>query len=519
MMINLRTVLKPKILFLTTAGLLFLSATILIAEEKVPDWVDNFGKSVKYPEGRFLTGYGMSSIAGPVDKAQCMQMAADNARAELVKKIKVGVNSVLLSQESEDKTGYQAYVSNVTKTTANMEIEGLDVINFIDEKKKSCHCLALGDRAKLSSNYNEKVSVMQSDVKRIVAEAEKCQDKQTAVEKYLSTYPILARLDEARVIADIAGGRKTILESGEEAATRDKIKNAVDGLLKHPIKDIPDAAWFISYCLKEQKGTGSSGVIVTPFNYRDTQMTSQFSRFFRDSLMQKLVSVAGYSVIDKPAGQSTGAKFVLYGSYWDQGNAVKVIAVLKNAETSRAVSSVETSLPAGAISAASLEIKPQNFKQAFADMKVFAENEVQGGGLTLESWTDLGSENVVLTEGQKINLFVRVNQPSYIRFIYHLADGRRALLVDNYFIDESKVNSVYQIPEQFECAAPFGGEVMQVFSSTEKFPRLETREEDGYQILSEGLKAAMVKTRGLKKVSDKKLLVSEKRISITTMKK
>jgi hypothetical protein len=487
------------------------------AGDKNPDWVENFGKSAGYPDGRFLTGYGMATIGGPVDRAACMQMAADNARAELVKKIKVGIQSVLLSQEAEDKAGYRAYVANTTKTTANMEIEGLDVANHIDENKKTCHSLALGSREKLSANYAGKVMSLQAEVKKIIAEAAKTEDRQAAIEKYLSAYPVLARMDEARVIAEVAGGRAAFAEPPDEASSRDAVRAAIERLIKHPVKDMPGAAWYVSYCLKEQKKI-DGGVIVTPFNYRDTKMTSQFSRFLREILMQKLVEVGGWQVIDKPAGQAPEAKAVLYGSYWDQGGGVRVVAVLKRASDSRAEATIETTIPADAVKAAGLELRPQNFQQAYADMKVFAENEVQGGGLSVEAWTDRGDDNIVLSKGEKIKLFVRVNQPAYIRFIYHLADGRRALLLDNYYMDESKVNTVYQIPDEFECDAPFGSEVMQVYASNEKLPALTVKSADGYQILDEGLKSAVAKTRGLKKSTPAKALLAEKRISVTTMK-
>jgi len=58
-----------------------------------------------------------------------------------------------------------------------------------------------------------------------------------------------------------------------------------------------------------------------------------------------------------------------------------------------------------------------------------------------------------------------------VRLIYHLASKQRALLVNNYYIDESKVNLVYQIPQEFEIAAPYGVEVIQASVQTEEFER------------------------------------------------
>ena len=112
--------------------------------------------------------------------------------------------------------------------------------------------------------------------------------------------------------------------------------------------------------------------------------------------------------------------------------------------------------------------------------------------------------------------YVRVNMPSYVRFIYHLADGNRTLLLDNYYIDESKVNMVYQIPEEFECAAPFGAEFLQAFARTEPFGSLKTTNVDGYEIINENLNEFVPRMRGFKKLK-KEVQQAENLLVITTM--
>ena len=183
--------------------------------------------------------------------------------------------------------------------------------------------------------------------------------------------------------------------------------------------------------------------------------------------------------------------------------------------------SVETTVENSVIQTANLSLKSQNFKEAFADQKVFRTDEVIGGGLMLEAWTDKGDENTLYAEGDTMKVFVRVNIPCNIRFIYHLADGARVLLLDNHYIDQSKVNKVYEIPEEFVCAPPFGAEVLQVFASTAEFEKAETKNVDGYDVLVEDLDKFLVKTRGMKKIKDdqKKILQAEQRIVITTMAK
>ena len=161
-------------------------------------------------------------------------------------------------------------------------------------------------------------------------------------------------------------------------------------------------------------------------------------------------------------------------------------------------------------------MRPENFKQAYSDRMEFLKDEVISGGLFLEIWTNKGNENLIYTEDEILTVNVRVNMPSYIRFIYHLADGSRNLLLDNYYIDQSKINRVYPIPQTFICASPFGAEFLQIFAQTGKFEKLDTKTINGYAILKEDLAKMLTKTRGFKK-NKPELMQTENRLIITTM--
>ena len=104
------------------------------------------------------------------------------------------------------------------------------------------------------------------------------------------------------------------------------------------------------------------------------------------------------------------------------------------------------------------------------------------------------------TAGDKVRIFVRVNQPAYVRMLYTLADQRRTLLLDNYYIGPAEVGSTVEIGE-FLCAAPFGTELLIAAARTEKFPMIKMRHVDGYYVLVEPDAASAAKLfRGLKRI-------------------
>ena len=139
---------------------------------------------------------------------------------------------------------------------------------------------------------------------------------------------------------------------------------------------------------------------------------------------------------------------------------------------------------------------------------------VKTGGLHLEAWTNLEATGNLFKEDDIMRVYVRVNRPAYIRFIYHLADGTRTLLMNSSYIAPEQVNQPFEIEDTFYAAAPFGAETLQIFASTSPFEPIATTHIDGYDVLDDDLATFLGKMRGMKR----KVQQAEKRLTITTMK-
>jgi hypothetical protein len=358
-----------------------------------------------------------------------------------------------------------------------------------------------------------------------------------ALEEYLACYPLFRQLEEAEAILTSAETEvdKSFSELEgkvkKDRVSSDLVRQAIDRLAQKPINSVDDLAWYLIFGLKNQTDLKDKAVLVTPFTYQDTKMGSPLSRFFKQSLENKGIEMAKWGIVQQVSSfqpktrdaareyaESSGAEYVLSGTYWEQSDGVKFQATLRQISNSKLLGSVEALVPMSIVTKTNLSLKPQNFQQAMSDQKEFNKDEVVGGGLRLEVWTNKGAEDLLFTKGDTMNVYVRVNMPCYIRFIYHLADGKRALLLDSHCIDESKVNMVYQIPQEFECDTPYGAEFLQAFARTDKFDPVETVSVNGYDILKEDLGKFLATTRGMKKVK-KGTMQSEQRVVITTMEK
>ena len=526
-----------KLFTIVVCGIALLT-TFALAEK--PEWVRNNGTSSLFPEQLYLTGFGSCKVNKEFDKAKSQQRAIEVARGYLAQRIRVRIQSAIGSNVVEQNSKITSYFSSVTQSVSTLEILGVDVHTFYDEDDEMAYALVTARRDRLAKVYGEKETAIRREIRGHLVSGRKLEESGTktkALDEYLACYPVFRELEEAQAILLLA--RTATSDAFEELEGRvakeevalSEVRDAVQRLLQKPVTSIEDLGWNLAYCLKEQGDLKNASVLVTPFTFQDTKMGSPFARYFKQVLEGKLIEVAKWSPVQQaesaqPRGlnisrdiaKASGAEHVLRGSYWKQQGKIKVIALLQRTADGKVVGSAELSIDELLLSNSGLGLEPQNFQAALSDQKQFGKNEVVGGGLMLEVWTNKGTEDLIYTRGERLQAYVRVNMPCHIRFIYHLADGKRDLLLDDYYIDESKVNVVYLLPKEFECDAPFGAEFLQAFARTEKFDPIQTKAVDGYNILVEDLEGFLVNQRGMKRVKQG-TLQAETRLVITTMEK
>ncbi|MGA9406408.1 MAG: DUF4384 domain-containing protein [Bacteroidota bacterium] len=486
----------------------------------IPDWVKNQGRSARFPDELYITGFGMAKLEDN-DKAKCQKLSEDNAKANLVQKVRVTIQSTVVSQAEEKSGKYAEYFSSAVQSSSTLSLRGLDILSYYDDDAEMCYSFAYAEREKIFSLYEAKEKECRDIVQQHLqsgAAYEKSKERGKAIAEYLACYPAFQQLEEAEAVcaavqSSIDKAFAGLGKDVEEDQVRiSRINQAIAALVQKPLESLDDLAWYLTYCLKEQIPSQRYKILVTPLTFRDTKMGSPFSRYFQHMFEPVVVSSAEWELV----GDGAAADLIAVGTYWDEAGGLKFIMSLRNKADNRTVASVERFVPDSIIQRTNLDIKPQNFEQALSDQKQFRKDEVVGGGLLLDVWTSKGIENLLFTKGERMKVYVRVNIPSYIRFVYHLANGKRTLLLSNYYIDETKINKPVEIPEEFECDAPFGAEVLQVFARTEQFEPVATIQSDGYEILRDSLGTFVATTRGMKKAT-MGTLQAETRVTLTTV--
>lgn len=485
---------------------------------QTPDWVTGQGRSARFPESVYLTGYGLATVGGEVTRERAGESAVSAARKNLVEKVRVSIQTVTSSRTEEQGERYSSFFASAVQSTASLDVEGLATATH--EDGETVYAFVSVKREALRAIYAQRVASLKGELTQKAAAARSYDasgNSAKALDEYLSCYPVIRQLEESQSVLGAVSASFSPGELQREASTNEvtitTIRQAVATLLQRPLRSVDDLAWALAYQLKNPSGTdGVPSLTIMPCVYQDTRLGSPFSRFFQPILTRQITDMGRWSTVAE--GQ---ADHVLTGSYWEMKDGVRFILTVRAVADGRVVASAEATIDTKILRASGRSLRPENYKAVLADQRLFGKDEIAGGGLTLEAWTNKQTQGNLFTEGEIMKVLVRVNMPCYLRFMYHMANGKRVLLLDEYYMDASKVNLVYEIPQEFESAPPFGGEVLQLFARTDRFEKLRTVSADGYEFIQEGLGDVIAKTRGMK-AARQKTLQAEQRISITTMK-
>lgn len=539
---------KIRLLSLAIIALFFVAKA---QTKDAPYWVINYGQSQKYPSSKYLVGFGSASGTD----SDAYKIAQDNARADVARTIIVHVESEFSTFTEEDSEKFSRYINSVTQSSTSIQIMGLQAESYVDKKSSNptIYVLSYVRRADLNRIYSKKRSDRCRQINKLIEDARADERNSKSVDaamKYLSLYPFYEEFTEAETIlmaSSQSSSIKDVFDELDQETSRSaavvwetplmsqiEVTNQIDQLLSQSMGSMNDVARAVVLRLSMQIDRPSRQVLITPFTYQDTKMSSRFARYFR-SLLETQLGQANWSVADQATSfrpksrqitrslaENSGAGWLLSGTYWEQGEKVKLMTPLRDVKTGKLLAGIEIAFDAAIVKSAGLNLKPENYESALIDQQAFREDEIVSRQLQVDVWTNKGNDNLLFTNGEDMMVYIRVNRPAHVRLLYILADGQYTLLYDDLYIDQSKVNHAVEVPEVFECASPFGAEMLIVVARVKKFEPLKTVEKNGYFFLKvANARDAAAQVRGMKKKKkkDDEIRQTEAKIVITTMEK
>ena len=493
--IERQAVISKHNLFLLWLTLSLSICHLVEAKNKKPDWVVNYGQATEFPADRYLTGFG--SAAG-IDQ-QSQQVAQDNARADLSRQVVVKISNSISNQQQETETDLVQQFSSVTHSTSSLQVMGLKSEVYLDDHRKhpTAYALTYIRRTDLVRLYQREKERVQKEIGQLIRLAESnLEQKELALQYYFQTLPLFEKLTESRTVL-LSVGASSLLdrqEQDDDLPSKNEISDRIRQLALFEIKHLEDVAGAIQFQFNQQFQAPKAGLLVIPFYYQDTKLCSQFARYLKQTLESKL------SQSVPPTGQfqarsvsfsrdlaaASGADYIITGSYWEETERLRVLAKCRELKSGTVVASTSVEFASDLLPAA-MQLKPENFQSAMAQQMAFAQQIIDSDQFQLEVWTDRGQDALLYGQGELMKIYLRSNRPCYVRLIYILADGQKTLLLDNLPINAESVNRSLSVNElkdlDFECAAPFGAEMLVAVARTDQFDPLQTVENDGYYFL------------------------------------
>ena len=522
--------------------LFFLVSPFLITIQagKQPDWVVNYGQSEKYDEQVYLTGFGEALGISRESK----EIAQENARADLSQKVLVKIDSTVSNYQLEDGEETLQQFSTVTQSSSELQVMGLETLTYVRDSRKNPMSFALVyiERKKLAKLYQAEKKHLTSQILQLITLAENQDNpKYTSVQYYYQTWPLLDKLAEVQTILLSVSGTRIFSDLASQdladqplILNKSQINRRIQQLSLHSIDNLDDVAGAIQFQLYQQFDLQHQQLLVQPFFYQDTRLSSRFARYFKQLLEGKLENsiqphreFQAKSVnYEKDMAVSADADYIITGSYWEKEDNVQILAFCRSVQTGEIRASVNVDFKRGMLKS-SLNLKPDNFEKIMSQQLAFEQEVIDSGQLKLEVWTDRGKNALLYSQGELMKVYLRTNRPCYVRLLYILANGQKTLLVDNLQINLESINRPLLVNDlleiDFECTSPFGAEMIIGVARNYPFDTIETTERDGYIFIdTDNPKHLANITRGTKgfkrrKRNDESIQQTETKLILTTV--
>lgn len=533
----------PDVSIQTLCCLLFFLVSpflITIQAGKQPDWVVNYGQSDKYDEQVYLTGFGEALGISQESK----EIAQENARADLSQKVLVKIDSTVSNYQLEDGEETLQQFSTVTQSSSELQVMGLETLTYVRDSRKNPMSFALVyiERKKLAKLYQAEKKRLTSQILQLITLAENQDNpKYTSVQYYYQTWPLLDKLAEVQTILLSVSGTRIFSDLASQdladqplILNKSQINRRIQQLSLHSIDNLDDVAGAIQFQLYQQFDLQHQQLLVQPFFYQDTRLSSRFARYFKQLLEGKLENsiqphreFQAKSVnYEKDMAVSADADYIITGSYWEKEDNVQILAFCRSVQTGEIRASANVDFKRGMLKS-SLNLKPDNFEKIMSQQLAFEQEVIDSGQLKLEVWTDRGKNALLYSQGELMKIYLRTNRPCYVRLLYILANGQKTLLVDNLQINLESINRPLLVNDlleiDFECTSPFGAEMIIGVARNYPFDTIETTERDGYIFIdTDNPKHLANITRGTKgfkrrKRNDESIQQTETKLILTTV--
>jgi hypothetical protein len=448
-------------------------------------------------QGQVLSGTGWGETFAEAKK---------EALGDLCTTIQVQVNSRFTEVQSQTGDDASGKVESILKLTANLPILGADFKEIRDDN--GIRATAFLNAAKSGPLYAARLREIKEAITKTLAAVKKAA---THADQHRLLTNVLPLCEEYSHLAPVARtlGVKPIEKL---PISRNTLFERIIALEKNA-----DSIDFAAQLITKELPSHLTGIYVYPPMLRESNEVTPFAAVVRECIAKQLKTV------DSP----DRADYLFTGRYEKSSQAIDLAYTLYKIEGS-------------AVSGTVVRLAPEAFSDYTTDPKSFNLDKLLQNGLAVSNdfrvslRTNLGKENLLFKEGQKVKLFVKSNRPAHFYLAGHIDKGRvqRCSYLLNLmpkaqgkrrfirFINGDDVNKWISLGK-FKAAQPFGMENLQIIASTEdlidNLPHVVRYDpETKLYLIADDPEKGVAKTRALIPEEDE-TSVAEAVLTFTTM--
>ncbi len=169
---------------------------VCLPASQAPDWIGG-GKSNRYPESLYMTGYGM---AGGDNEAERLEIAVQKARADLSSRFIVKIQNSIYINEAEASGKDRSEYRNTVSAQTQIKMIDVAVDQWDDGRQKRAHALAIIDIEKGLTNYSVEYANLTKNIRELIRQGEEAENSDNireAVEFYRRTFPLFIEAGES----------------------------------------------------------------------------------------------------------------------------------------------------------------------------------------------------------------------------------------------------------------------------------------------------------------------------------
>jgi hypothetical protein len=342
-------------------------ATQLTSYAQKPKWVDYSTRNNLYPEKFYFVGFNSDVLAANQTSDDLLNKLSSYARVQLIESIQVTIKSMTEMKLENINTKTSEHFKQTSTSFSKANVVGLKYETFFDTKEKMGYAIAYVKKSDVVTYYQNVIATKKGEVAKNINQGKQfltANDKSNALKSYYECMPIFREIEEAQTLLITVGvTNETSLAIDEVNAYQTEVKKALASLQSSKSLTLDEVAYFLAFGLQIQIDKLSQPVSLGTFTYQATDMSSAFSRQFGKTFEQNLIKTAGYSVkqlTHETKADATTNPITLNGTYWKDGDNLKIIAIMRNTETGSAMASAEGYLPISALTNINLNYVPEN---------------------------------------------------------------------------------------------------------------------------------------------------------------